>query len=148
MANASSLRLADRLAPKGAFQGFIGTDKVSTIGLLSVEGSAARGGQDRFQQRFEPHQWPLAPGSQCNSPPLRSFSLLRLRLFSFRPADRLLGPVARSPVLTPESSARYKTVEFDIVEHANRFAFRGDNFHDPHRPNCGVEPRKCRDIVE
>jgi lysophospholipase L1-like esterase len=29
-------------------------------------------------------------------------------------------------VLTPESSVRYKTVEFDIVAHANRFGFRGD----------------------
>jgi hypothetical protein len=45
-------------------------------------------------------------------------------------ADRLtgqfLGRVPRSPVLTPERSARYKTVEFDIVAHANRFGFRGD----------------------
>ena len=43
-----------------------------------------------------------------------------------RLTDQFLRRVPRSPVLTSERSARYKTVEFDIVAHANRFGFRGD----------------------
>jgi hypothetical protein len=74
--------LADRLAPKDAFQSFIGTDK-SHPPLLSKEALRAQV-RTGLQQRFESHQWPLAPGSQCDSPPLRSFSLLRLRLFSLQ----------------------------------------------------------------
>ena len=37
-----------------------------------------------------------------------------------------LGSVPRYALLTPETSVRYKTVEFDIIAHANRFGFRGD----------------------
>ena len=56
--------------------------------------------------------------------------LLAASVAALLAADRLtglfFGPVPRWPVLTPESSVRYKTVEFDIVAHANRFGFRGD----------------------
>ena len=38
--------------------------------------------------------------------------------------------------MPPESSVRFKTLEFDVVVHANRFGFRGDEFHYPHWPNC------------
>jgi hypothetical protein len=56
--------------------------------------------------------------------------LLAASVAALLAADRLtglfFGPVPRWPVLTPESSVRYKTVEFDIVAQANRFGFRGD----------------------
>jgi hypothetical protein len=56
--------------------------------------------------------------------------LLAASVAALLAADRLtglfFGPVPWWPVLTPESSVRYKTVEFDIVAQANRFGFRGD----------------------
>ena len=65
--------------------------------------------------------------------------LLAASVAALLATDRLtglfFGPAPRWPVLTPESSVRYKTVEFDIVAQANRFGFRG--VHDPYRPNCG-----------
>ena len=50
------------------------------LGAVSVEGSAARRSGPAFNNAST-RKRPLARGFQCDSPPLRSFSLLRLRLF-------------------------------------------------------------------
>ena len=80
-----------------------------------------------FQQRFDPQ---MAASARLSVRLAAVALLLAASVAALLAADRLtglfFGPVPRWPVLTPESSVRYKTVEFDIVAQANRFGFRGD----------------------